>query len=54
MVVHLINVQVIASKSSPITNCMSCLVKFGDMHTISKMSVFPVLSSRCVCSSLFK
>ena len=41
-------------KSSPIRNCMSYLVKFGDINAMSKMSVLPVLLSRFMCSSLFK
>ena len=41
-------------RSLPIRNCMSCLVRLGDMNAMSKMSVLPVLLSRCVCSSLFK
>ena len=40
--------------SSPIRNCMSCLVKFVDINAMPKMSVLPVLLSRCVCSSLFE
>ena len=40
-------------KSSPIRKCMSCLVRLGNINAISKMSVLPVLLSRCVCSSLF-
>ena len=35
-------------------NWMSCLLKFSDMNAMSKVSVLPVLLSRCVCSSLFK
>ena len=32
---------------------MSCLVQFGDMNAMSnKMSVFPILLPRCMCSSL--
>ena len=41
-------------KSSPIRNCMSCLVRLGYMNAMSKMPVLPVLLSRCACSSLFK
>ena len=33
-------------KSSPIRNCMSCLVEFGNMNAMSNMSMLPVLPLR--------
>ena len=41
-------------KSSPIRNWMSCLVRFGEINAMSRMSVLPFALSRWVCSSLFK
>ena len=41
-------------QSSPIRNWMSCLVRFGEINAMSRMSVLPFALSRCMCLSLFK